>query len=109
MAPHRSVKNDGSSAAPSAAGTAVLAAVAERNRVQLLRLLLDGERCVAQCMEETGLLQSLVSKHLGRLIDAGLVQRRREGRLSYHSVVDPRAVKQLLDLAEELAALQQPR
>ena len=82
---------------------AVLAALAEPNRVRLLRLLLDGERCVTQCIEATDLVQSLVSKHLGRLVAAGLVERRRSGRRNYHSVVDAQRVRNLLATAEELA------
>ena len=82
---------------------AVLAAVAEQNRVRLLRLLLDGERCVTQCMEQTGLVQSLVSKHLRRLVDAGLVESRRSGRRNYHHVVDPDGIRDLLETAERLS------
>ena len=81
---------------------AVLAVLAEPNRVRLLRLLLDEERCVTQCTETTGLVQSLVSKHLGRLVDVGLVKRRRSGRRNYHSIVDAQRVRQLLAIAEEL-------
>lgn len=81
----------------------MLSVVAEPNRVRLLRLLLEGERCVTQCTEQTGLVQSLVSKHLGRLVDAGLVQRRRSGRRNYHSVVDAAGVQELLAIAERLA------
>lgn len=81
----------------------VLAAVGEPNRLRLLRLLLDGERCVTQCTEQTGMAQSLVSKHLSRLIDAGLVQRRRDGRRSYHSVIDPAGVHDLLRASQHLA------
>ena len=97
------------SAPPAASPTAgpdaavVLAAIAEPTRIRLLRLLLDGERCVTQCMEQTELPQSLVSKHLRRLIDAGLVQRRPAGRRNYHSVVDPDGLRELLDAAERLA------
>ena len=83
----------------------VLAAVAEPTRLRLLRLLLDGELCVTQCTERTGLLQSLVSKHLARLVAVGLVQRRKAGRNNYHSVVDPEGLRLLLDAT---AALAQP-
>jgi DNA-binding transcriptional ArsR family regulator len=82
---------------------AVLAAVGEPNRLLLLRLLLDEERCVTQCVEHTGLVQSLVSKHLARLIDVGLVQRRPSGRRNYHSVVDPDGLREILDVAARLA------
>jgi DNA-binding transcriptional ArsR family regulator len=85
---------------------AVLAALGEPNRLRLLRLLLDGERCVAQCVEDTGLVQSLVSKHLGRLVDLGLVHRRPCGRRNYHSVLDPDGLRELLDMAARLGQRQ---
>jgi DNA-binding transcriptional ArsR family regulator len=81
----------------------VFSAVAEPNRLRLLLLLLDGERCVTQCVEHTGLVQSLVSKHLAKLVDAGLVQRRRSGRRNYHGVTDPEGVREILDAADRLA------
>jgi DNA-binding transcriptional ArsR family regulator len=83
----------------------VLTAIGEPNRLLLLHLLLDGERCVAQCVEATGLVQSLVSKHLGRLVDAGLVQRRKAGRRNYHSIVDPAGLRETLDAAARLAGV----
>ena len=83
---------------------AVLAAVADPNRLRLLRVLLDGDRCVTQCMEATGMSQSLVSKHLARLIDAGLVERQRVGRRSYHRVRDSEQVGALLTAADAAAA-----
>lgn len=86
----------------------MLGAVAEPNRVLLLRRLLDGERCVTQCVEHTGLVQSLVSKHLGRLVAVGRVQRRRVGRRNDHSVVDPQVVRDLLDAAHRLGAAPRP-
>jgi DNA-binding transcriptional ArsR family regulator len=88
---------------------AVLAAVAEPNRLLLLRLLLDDERCVTQCVEETGLVQSLVSKHLGRLVDVGLVARRRAGRRNYHSIVDAEGLRATLDAAARLGQLPRQR
>ncbi len=78
------------------------AAAAHPVRLQLLTYLVDAEHCVTQCMEHTGAPQSLVSKHLGTLIDAGLVERRRSGRRNYHRVVDPHGVKALLDTASRL-------
>ena len=57
----------------------------------------------ARVVEHTGLVQSLVSKHLGRLVEAGLVERRRVGRRNYHSVVDPQALNELLEVAGRLA------
>jgi DNA-binding transcriptional ArsR family regulator len=85
---------------------AVFAALGEPNRLLLLRLLLDGELCVAQCVEQTGLVQSLVSKHLSRLVEAGLVHRRSSGRRNYHSIVDADELRGILVVAERLAQQQ---
>ena len=82
---------------------AVLAAIAEPNRLTLLRLLLDGEHCVTQCTQVTGLSQSLVSKHLSRLIDAGLVERERVGRRNYHRLRDAERMRALLAAADAAA------
>ena len=61
------------------------------------------EHCVTQCMEHTGLSQSLVSQQLGRLVASGLVERRRDGRRNYHQVHDPALVTSVLDAAQALA------
>lgn len=82
---------------------ALLAAVAEPNRLRLVRVLLNGDRCVTQCTVATGLSQSSVSKHLIRLIDVGLVARERVGRRNYHRLVDPERVRTLLDAASAAA------
>jgi DNA-binding transcriptional ArsR family regulator len=87
---------------------AVLIAVGEPNRLLLLRLLMEEERCVTQCVERTGLVQSLVSKHLGRLVDVGLVHRRPSGRRNYYSVVDPDRLRETLDAAARLVQLSRP-
>lgn len=81
----------------------VLKAVGDPVRLGLLRYLLADEHCVTQCMEHTGLRQSLVSKHLTRLVDAGLVERRRSGRRHYHHVTRPDLVRRLLHAAEGLS------
>ena len=82
---------------------AVLAAVGDPKRLRLLRVLLDGERCVTQCTAATGLSQSSASKHLIRLIDAGLVERQRVGRRQYHRLRDAERVRALLAAADAAA------
>ena len=55
-------------------------AVAEPRRRQILDLLAAGERPVNDLVENLGLAQPLVSKHLRVLREVGLVQVRDEGR-----------------------------
>ena len=51
-----------------------------------MALLLDGERCVCELMDELDLAQSRLSWHLKTLSDAGIITGRREGRWVYYSL-----------------------
>lgn len=61
-------------------------ALGDENRLRMLMALRDGEVCVCQIAEWTGLALSTVSKHLSVLYQAGLVDARREGRWTYYSL-----------------------
>jgi DNA-binding transcriptional ArsR family regulator len=65
--------------------------VCEPSRLRLLLLLAGrGEACVGALTEAAGLPEPAVSKRLLRLRLAGLVTRRREGRLIYYRLDSPR-------------------
>lgn len=72
--------------------------LADPNRIELLELLLEGEKNVSKLAELTGLPQNRVSTQLGCLQACGFVTARKEGRLVYYQVVDPR-VQELLQIA----------
>ncbi len=59
--------------------------LADRSRLRLLLLLETEALSVAELTEITGLSQSRVSTHLGKLRGAGLVQDRRQGASAYYS------------------------
>lgn len=76
-------------------------ALGEEKRLRILSSLASGERCACDltgCCDDR---QPLLSFHLKRLREAGLVEARREGRWMYYGV-DRGA---LLELAEQLKAL----
>ena len=54
-------------------------ALAEPARLTILNALRDGEKSVSELMDETGLGQANVSKHLQLLYSLGFVDRRKEG------------------------------
>ncbi len=54
-------------------------ALGEPNRLTILATLLNGERSVSDLMEETGLGQANLSKHLRVLHQHGFLTRRKEG------------------------------
>jgi DNA-binding transcriptional ArsR family regulator len=61
-------------------------ALGDRNRLGLLRLLLERPLTVTDLTGVTGLGQSLVSHHLAALVRGGWIAARRDGRRSLYSV-----------------------
>ncbi len=55
-------------------------ALADVNRLRIVRRLAQGEATVSELIDHIGLSQPLVSWHLGKLRLAGLVETRRAGR-----------------------------
>lgn len=86
--------------------------LAEPARLRILDVLLGGERTVSDLVEDTGLNQANVSKHLAILRSSGFVDRRKDGLFAFYSVIDP-SVDQLCTImcsrleeqAEEQSAL----
>ena len=62
--------------------------LAEPTRVKLLDRLHEGEASVQELAGLVGTTQQNVSKHLGVLLEAGIVGRRKQGNFAYFRVVD---------------------
>ena len=84
----------------SAAMSSVFHALADPTRRRLVETLGTGERTVGELAEPLAISLPAVSKHLGVLERAGLLQRRREGR-SYHLRVDREGLKPAVSWIEE--------
>ena len=63
----------------------ILKALADPGRLLLARLLLEGALNVTELTDVLGARQSTVSRHLRILLDAGLLEDRREGRLIFYA------------------------
>jgi DNA-binding transcriptional ArsR family regulator len=61
-------------------------ALAEENRLRLMRLLLEGERSVNELAEATGMSQYNVSKHLRILREAGLLAQEKNGQQRLYAI-----------------------
>src|SRR3989442_15088165 len=61
-------------------------ALSDRTRLEIVRLLSHGERCVCELQDVLDAAQSRLSFHLKTLKDAGLVTDRREGRWEYYAL-----------------------
>jgi ArsR family transcriptional regulator len=68
---------------------ALFHALSDPIRLDVIGLLLDGERCVCELMDDLQLAQSRLSWHLKTLHDAGIISARREGRWNYYTLSPP--------------------
>ena len=71
-------------------------ALADPSRRRLFESLTRGEAAVKDLTARFDISQPAVSQHLATLKDAGLVKRRRVGRMVYYRV-EPRGLKPLVD------------
>ena len=66
-----------------------LKCIGEPTRLQILRLLADGEKCVSEIIENVHREQSLVSHHLKALKACNIVVARHEAQKVYYKLADP--------------------
>lgn len=72
-------------------------ALSEPTRLQILNLLREGERNVGELAQACGFTSANISRHLGVLMQQGLVQREGRGSAVYYSIADE-SVYALCDL-----------
>jgi len=60
--------------------------IGDDNRLRILCLLKDGERCVCEIYPNLDLAQNLVSSHLKVMLDFGLLTIRQEWKKNYYSI-----------------------
>lgn len=65
-----------------------LRVIGDPTRIRILDLLRDGELSVMQLAERLQTSQQNTSKHLGVLLQAGILSRRKEGTSSLYKVAD---------------------
>ena len=83
-----------------------LSLLGDESRLRLCALLRERELCVTDLVRVTGIAQSRVSTHLGRLRDAGFVRDRRQGAQSFYALtLDrlPDSARAVLDEATQSA------
>lgn len=71
-------------------------ALSEPSRLKLILALETGEKNVGELVEESGMTQANVSRHLQHLLEAGILARRRQGAQVFYRIADPR----VFDLCE---------
>lgn len=64
----------------------VFKAFCDINRIQILKLLLTGEKCACVLLEHLRISQPTLSHHMKILCDSGIVDVRKEGKWAYYSI-----------------------
>jgi len=65
---------------------AVFKAFCDENRVRILQILLDGEKCACRLLEGMNITQPTLSHHMKILCDSGIVTGRRQGKWMYYTI-----------------------
>src|SRR3954449_2960696 len=74
----------------------ILRAAAEETRLRILSLLTEGELSVSDLTDILGQSQPRISRHLKLLVEAGLVERHREGAWAFFRLTDRGAAASIL-------------
>ena len=61
-------------------------ALGDGNRLQIVQMLSDGEKCGCKLLEAFDITQPTLSHHMKTLCDCGLVNDRREGKWHHYSI-----------------------
>ena len=61
-------------------------ACCDENRIQILEMLREGEKCACHILEEMQITQPTLSHHMKILCDAGVVVGRKEGKWMHYSI-----------------------
>jgi len=66
----------------------IFKAFCDENRLKIIELLRNGEKCGCTLQEQMPICQSTLSHHMKILVDSGIVQVRKDRKWSYYSLSD---------------------
>ena len=64
----------------------VFKALADENRIRILKMLKGGEKCACKLLDELNVTQPTLSHHMKILCDSGIVIGRKEGKWMHYSI-----------------------
>jgi ArsR family transcriptional regulator len=81
--------------------TKILKALSDPTRLKIVELLKQGEICACKFVPLTKKAQPTVSQHLKTLENAGIVKSRKEGKMIFYSVTNPK-IFDLIEIAKKM-------
>lgn len=82
----------------------IFKALGDENRLKILELLLEGEKCGSELLEKISLGQSTLSHHLKLMCVSGIIRSNKKGTATYYSV-NPEGAKAAVKLLCELTGI----
>lgn len=76
----------------------ILSALSDPTRLDILEYLSEGERCVCEIIPAFDRSQSTISKHLSILYEAGIVDRRIDGKRTLYRIKNERIFDLIKDV-----------
>ena len=67
----------------------IFKALADENRIKIVKMLLKGEMCAADILEELDVTQPTLSHHMKTLCESGIVKCRKSGKWMYYKISKP--------------------
>lgn len=85
----------------------VFKAISDENRLKILELLHQGEKCGSELLEAVSIGQSTLSHHLKLMCVSGIVKSRKSGTATYYSI-SPEGAQNAVELLVELTGAERP-
>ena len=79
----------------------IFKALGDENRIHILKVLQNGEKCACKILEELNISQPTLSHHMKILCDTGIVNGRKAGKWTHYSICCD-GVKHISGLMKEL-------
>lgn len=83
----------------------IFKALGDENRLKILELLLEGEKCGGELLEKISLGQSTLSHHLKMMCVSGIIKSNKKGTSTYYAV-NPDGAKAAVELLCELTGVE---
>lgn len=64
----------------------IFKAFCDENRIKILELLTDGEKCACKLLDALNITQPTLSHHMKTLLDSGIVNGRKDGKWMHYSI-----------------------
>ena len=86
----------------------VFKALGDENRIQILKLLHNGEKCACKLLDALNISQPTLSHHMKILCDAGIVNGRKDGKWMHYSICSESSAELSAMLRQLLTAANVP-